>query len=99
MGDEIKFDFVKAKSLSNTINECKRCIDNAKNTLEKEMDNVGLWWTGESYDRYRDFFDGPGGVRAFLDGLSEEAVKAGNFLVEISDSKRDFERDSSKYFK
>ena len=98
MSDEIKFDFYKANTLSNKMTECKRCIDEVINALKKELDDVGRWWLGESYVKFNNIYEGSGGVKAILEGISEETTKTGNYLVKITNAKKDFEKNSAKYF-
>lgn len=99
LSDELKFDHARARNLSNVVKDCKRSIDELNNVLKKEVDNAGQWWRGESYDAFKATYDDLNGIKASLDILSEKATKTGNYVVKVTDSKKNFEKSSSNYFK
>ena len=99
MTDEYRFDFSKAEELFNVTRECQNCADSVKNALEKEALNIGQWWKGASYNAFEALFHDTAGVRASLAALSRAAAEAGGRVNAIACSKRDFERELSKYFR
>ena len=96
LSEVIKFDFIKAESLSTLVNECKRTTDGTSSKLKKEMGNMGTWWKGKSYDELKNLFDDHNGVNSALHELLDETVRVGNVLAKIVNSKMDL--DNKKLF-
>ena len=98
MSDNIKFDFAKAQSLLNSINECKRSINSLATRLGTEVNKAGSWWIGESYDGYKDSFFGVNGGKSTVDGIAAQTATIGNYLITVAQMKRGWEQRGKSNF-
>ena len=96
MSDIIKFDYGKARMFLKTINDSKQCLEKINYTFKNELDNIGEWWKGDSYTAFRQVYEGSGGLKSILDGLTDETLDNGNYLAMIANTKKDYEKISSK---
>jgi len=88
MTEEIKFDYSKAQSILDILNECKRGIDELSIKMSNEVAGVGQWWKGEAYDAFRERYDGSGNLKSNMLGLAEKASDTIIQLGKISDAKK-----------
>jgi len=96
--NDVEFDYSKSKRLSALLSECERSLESVTHSLKKELTNVGNWWTGESYDEYKNSFDNAAGVKSFLNTLLEETNRTARLLLKIENLKKEFEKNSFEKF-
>jgi hypothetical protein len=97
--EHIGFDHGKARNLYNKFIEGKRVLENANNSITRELINAGQWWKGESYSQLKDHYEGTHGVKKHLDRNAEEASSTGGELLSVGDAKWNFEKDKARQFK
>ena len=99
MEGDITFDYSKAQSLLNVLDECKRGFDELSQMLTQDVSEVNQWWEGGSYDAFIEKYNGSGGVKSVINDASEKVKETIRFLNEISEAKNDFERKSEQLFR
>ena len=100
MADEIKFDFAKAHSLLQILNDCSHELGELSNALGNEVNEAEQWWSGASYDAFRAKYIGSdsGSGKSSIKVIADRVADVSDRLTKIAEAKKDFERKSSKLF-
>ncbi|MCL2634390.1 MAG: hypothetical protein FWD34_07765 [Oscillospiraceae bacterium] len=99
MSDNIKFDFARAQELLKLLNKCENELNNMVQFLDTEVDNLGQWWKGESYEVFSKTYKSKAGGKYKIKKVSAKAASVKNHLSKLSDTKKDFERKTAKQFR
>jgi len=98
MTDNITFNFSSATSMLKVINECDDSLTGLINKLHNELEKAGTWWEGESYQSYKNLFNGPGGRKVILVEAADQAASLGSRLIKIAEKKRGWEQTGARKF-
>jgi hypothetical protein len=96
MADEMKYDFVKAQSLLKTSKFCRRSLDDLANRLLREAENAGVWWKGESHGGLK---EAAARNRFAISEIAGEIALITDYIMKVSEDKKNWERNGAKHFK
>ena len=96
--DDIIFDFSKAQRLRIAIDECGRSLNDSVNNLEREINNMGSRWQGESYGAYKEGFTKAGGGKSTLVGIAAGMSSLSAHLNMVAQTKKNWEQNGKTTF-
>ncbi|MCL2146797.1 MAG: hypothetical protein FWH52_03220 [Synergistaceae bacterium] len=98
MNDEITLDFLKLQNIVNTLKDCTKNIKGLDKSLDDGISNMGLWWKGLTYDAYSEEYGGKGRKKWVLTILIEKNDYLIGYLNKQIESRKSFERSTSKLY-
>ena len=90
--NELKYDFAKAQSLLDLINECKQVLDETAQVLGNESANAPNWWKGISFDAFQAKYMSGSGGKSLASSLANKTDALGKRLSKVSYMKKDLEK-------